>query len=134
MSRLMVVLLLAAVGAGCATHAATSGRVVIRDDGAAVELRIGSRDRAVIEDYYRHSSKPKRTPPGLAKREQLPPGLARGGRLPPGLQGRGLPSDLERRLTALPTPYVRLVVGSDIVLMKRDTRVVMDVLYGVVPQ
>ena len=132
MSRLLIVLLLAVVGAGCATHAVTSGQVVIRDDRAAVELRFSARDRGLIEDYYRQAAKLKRTPPGLAKREQLPPGLVRGGRLPSGLQGRGLPSDLESRLTALPAPYVRLIIGRDVVLMKRDTRVVLDVLYGVV--
>lgn len=134
MARFTIVLLLAAVSAGCATHAMTSGQVVIRDDHAAVELRFSARDRGLIEDYYRQAAKSKRTPPGLAKREQLPPGLARGGRLPPGLQGRGLPSDLEPRLTALPAPYARLVIGRDVVLMKRDTRVVLDVVYGVVPE
>jgi len=35
---------------------------------------------------------------------------------------------------ALPAPYVRLIIGRDVVLMKRDTRVVLDVVYGVVPQ
>lgn len=134
MQRIMIILLLAAATAGCATYAMTSGRVAIRDDRAAVELRFSARDRALIDDYYRQAPKAKRTPPGLAKREQLPPGLARGGQLPPGLQGRGLPSDLERSLTALPAAYVRLVVGRDVVLMKRDTRVVLDVVYGVVPQ
>ncbi|MCK7497329.1 MAG: hypothetical protein MZW92_45885 [Comamonadaceae bacterium] len=58
----------------------TSGTVAIRDDRAAVELRFSARDRAPIGDYYRQDAKSKRTPPGLAKREQLPPGLARGGR------------------------------------------------------
>lgn len=134
MLRFIIVVLLAAAGAGCATHAMTSGQVVIRDDRGSVELRFSARERALIGDYYHQAAKSKQTPPGLAKREQLPPGLARGGRLPPGLQGRGLPSDLESRLTALPVPYVRLVVGRDVVLMKRDTRVVLDVVYGVVPQ
>jgi hypothetical protein len=134
MLRFIIVVLLAAAGAGCATHAMTSGQVVIRDDRGSVELRFGARDRALISDYYRQAAKSKRTPPGLAKREQLPPGLAHGGRLPPGLQSRGLPSDLESRLTTLPTPYVRLVIGRDVVLMKRDTRVVLDVVYGAVPE
>lgn len=134
MLRPVLVLLLAAASVGCATHAATSGKVVIRDDRTAVELRFSARDRALIEEHYRAAPKARKAPPGLAKREQLPPGLARGGRLPPGLQGRGLPDDLERRLTVLPAPYVRLVVGRDVVLMKRDTRVVLDVLYGVVPE
>lgn len=134
MLRFIIVVLLAAAGAGCATHAMTSGQVVIRDDRGGVELRFSARDRALIGDYYRQAATPKRTTQGLATREQLPPGFARGGRLPPGLQGRGLPSDLESRLSALPVPYVRLMVGGDVVLMKRNTRVVLDVLYGVVPE
>ncbi len=134
MLRFIVIVLLAAAGAGCATHAMTSGQVVIRDDRGGVELRFSARDRTLIGDYYRQAARSKQTPPALAKREQLPPSLARGGRLPPGLQGRGLPSDLESRLSALPAPYVRLVVGRDVVLMKRNTRVVLDVLYGVAPQ
>lgn len=134
MSRVLIVLMLAVATTGCATHALTSGRVAIRDDRAAVELRFSARDRALIDDYYRRAPKAKPTPPGLARSDQLPPGLARGGRLPPGLQGRGLPSDLERSLAALSAAYVRLVVGRDVVLMKRDTRVVLDAVYGVVPQ
>ena len=132
MLRSIVIALFALATVGCVTHAMTSGQVAIRDDRAGVELRFGARDRALIEDYYRKARNTNKTPPGLARREQLPPGLARGGRLPPGLQGRGLPSELETRLTALPSPYVRLVVGHDVVLMRRDTRVVLDVLYGVV--
>ena len=75
--------------------------------------------------------KGKRVPPGLAKKNKLPPGLAKRDRLPPGLQGRYLPDDLERRLRRLPDKYVRVKVGTDIVLMDRNTRVVFDIIYGV---
>jgi hypothetical protein len=115
---------------GCAAHTVTSGRVVIRDDRAVVEVRFSDRDRAIMEEYYR-AAKPKKTPPGLAKRELLPPGLAKRDTLPPGLQGRLLPRELEARLTVLPAAQVRLIIGRDIVLMQRDTRVVLDILYGV---
>ena len=57
--------------------------------------------------------------------------MARNGKLPPGLQGRALPNDLERRLSPLPENYVRLKVGGDLVLMNRQTQVVMDVIYDV---
>jgi len=115
---------------GCAAHTVTSGRVVIRDDRAVVEARFSDRDRAIMGEYYR-AAKPKKTPPGLAKREPLPPGLARRDTLPPGLQGRLLPRELEARLTVLPAAQVRVIIGRDIVLMQRDTRVVLDILYGV---
>jgi hypothetical protein len=115
---------------GCAAQTATSGRVVIRDDRAAVEVSISASDRAVIEEYYRAA---KTKPPGLVKREKLPPGLARHDVLPPGLQGRPLPYALETRLTVLPPTTVRVIVGHDIVLLQRATRLVLDIQYGVVP-
>ncbi|HJW81434.1 MAG TPA: hypothetical protein VJ396_04245 [Acidiferrobacterales bacterium] len=115
---------------GCAAHTVTSGRVVIRDDRAVVAARFSDHDRAAIEQHYR-AARPKKAPPGLAKREQLPPGLARRDSLPPGLQGRLLPRELEARLTVLPATQVRVIIGRDIVLMQRDTRVVLDILYGV---
>jgi hypothetical protein len=130
MRHKFLILLLTLTAAGCATHAATSGRVVVRDDRAVAEVRFSGRDRTVIEAYYR-AQRPKQAPPGLAKRETLPPGLARREALPPGLQGRLLPGELESRLSVLPEAYVRLVIGRDVVLMVRNTRVVLDILYGV---
>lgn len=118
---------------GCAAHTVTSGRVVIRDDRATAEARFSDRDRAIMEEYYR-VAKPKKAPPGLGKREPLPPGLARRDTLPPGLQGRLLPRELETRLTVLPAAQVRVIIGRDIVLMQRDTRVVLDILYGATPE
>lgn len=120
---------------GCVTHAATSGRVVVRDDRGVVDVGFSTQDRRSIEEYYHGSSgrKAKKMPPGLAKRDSLPPGLAKRDRLPPGLEGRGLPSDLERRLSPVPYPYVRLRVGGDIVLMDKNTRVMVDILHDIAP-
>jgi len=128
--KLLSVVLVTLVFTGCAVHAVTSGRVAVRDDRAAVELRFSDRDRTRIEEHYR-AAKSRKAPPGLAKRERLPPGLAKRDTLPPGLQGQLLPRNLEERLTVLPAAYVRVVIGRDIVLMHRDTRVVLDILYGV---
>lgn len=130
MLRMFGVVVLAAVMGGCALHAGTSGRVVFDDGPNRVDVSFSQRDRALIERYYASRPKPKKTPPGLAKREQLPPGLAKRDRLPPGLRGRGLPEDLERQLSPLPPPYVRVVVGSDVVLMDRHTRVIVDIVRG----
>jgi len=116
----------------CAANTATSGRVAIRDDRAVIEVGISASDRAVIENYYRNV-KPKPVPPGLAKRATPPPGLARRDVLPPGLLGRPLPYALDSRLTILPPAVVRVIIGHDIVLLQRDTRVVLDIQYGVVP-
>jgi hypothetical protein len=140
-----VVLLCALLLGGCATYVATSGRYAVSDphntshhsDGPAtvsVVVSISEHDRRLIQDYYRGRSQGHqgKTPPGLARRDQLPPGLAKRDTLPPGLRGRGLPDELEARLAALPLPYVRMAVGADIVLMNGQTRVIVDILRGVV--
>lgn len=135
MKHVMIMLFLAGGLAGCITSPEnTSGRVVLHDRNASVDIRFNDRDHHLINEYYGHhkKSKHKRVPPGLAKRGgNLPPGLARRDQLPPGLQGRGLPQDLDSSLSRLPDGYVRLKVGTDIVLMNRDTRVVFDIIYGV---
>ena len=130
---------MAAVGfAGCALHAATSGQVAATNSSstansghsaAAVWVQFSERDRELIRDYYRGAG--KKTPPGLAKRERLPPGLAKRRALPPGLQGRGLPSSLEGQLTRLPAAYMRVVIGADVAIVERATRMVIDVIYDV---
>lgn len=120
---LSVGIVLASV-AGCAT----SGAVVVEDEGTRVEVVFSDRDRTLIHDYYRRRG----LPPGLAKRSSLPPGLQkqvqRRGQLPPGLQRERLPNDLEIRLSPLPEGYVRVRVGADVVLMNMRTRVIVDVI------
>jgi hypothetical protein len=129
MYRYLIFMLAVLMLGGCASYGATSGRVVIRDDTGVVDIRIDDRDRAHIHDYYRSN---KGLPPGLAKRGgNLPPGLAKRDRLPPGLQGDSLPYELERKLSRLPSSYVRVRIGQDIVLMDRNTRMVLDVVYGI---
>ena len=130
MLRVLLVPLLALVLVGCATYVASSGRVVVRDDSAAAKLRFNEQDRARVIEYYR-AHRTKKIPPGLTKRETSP-GLMKHAALPPGLPGRPLPRELESRLPVLPGTHMRLIAGHDLVLIDRNTRVVLDVLYGVV--
>jgi len=107
------------------------GGVTVGDRNTRVSVGFSTRDREIIRDYYaRH--RPKPLPPGLAKRDRLPPGLEkqmrRGGELPPGLRGRGLPYELERRLSPIPDGYARVIVGGRIVLQEAGTRVVIDIV------
>lgn len=134
MLRMIVAVLAAVALNGCMANAFTSGGVAVRSPNASVDVRFGDRDRVVINEYYSgyKAKKFKSTPPGLARKDKLPPGLARHNRLPPGLQGRSLPADLEGRLSPLPAPYGRVVIGADIVLINRNTRVVLDVMKEVV--
>lgn len=128
----VVGLLVLAVGGlgGCALGTATSGRVVVSNGKNSVDVRFSERDRAIIEQYYA-GQRSKKSPPGLARRESLPPGVGRRDRLPPGLQARGLPGELTARLSPVPAGYVRLLVGADVILMNRSTRVLVDVMHGV---
>ncbi len=122
--KLVVAGLLAVLTTGCASYVATSGRVVITDEKAAAGVSFSNSDRQLIRDYYRghRSGQKKRVASGLVKYDKLPAGI----------QGRALSSALESRLTALPTGYIRLTVGTDVVLLNRDTRVVQDIIYDVV--
>jgi len=70
-------------------------------------------------------------PPGLAMRKSLPPGLARNDRLPDDIEYEPLPRDLERQLPRLPSrDYVRVRVGTDLLILNKKTRVVLDVAQG----
>ena len=133
MSKVWCAVLMSLLVAGCATYAVTSGRVAVRDDQVGTELRFGERDRALLYEHYRAANN-RKVPPGLAQHEQLPPGLTRRQPLPAGLRGRLLPRELEAKLTVLAPAYVRLLVGRDVVLMHRDSRILLDILYGVVPE
>jgi hypothetical protein len=83
-------------------------------------------------DYKKNKKKPKNLPPGLAKRETLPPGLAmqlqRNGHLPPGLEYRDLPNDLLSQLPHLDPAYRYVIVDNKVVLIKRATNLILDVL------
>lgn len=130
MSRYLGLVLAVLAVAGCATHAATSGRVVIQDNDGVADMRIVDQDRRAIDEYYRKIANKKGMAP--AKRAgSLPPGLRKRDKLPPGVQGESLPVELERSLTKLPTNYIRVRIGPDIVLIDSKTRVVLDVVYGV---
>jgi len=95
----------------------------------------GPEDPTIIKEYYAKGS--KGLPPGLAKRERLPPGLQRqlqrNGTLPPGLAKKlePLPRELEVRLTPLPPGYVRVVVGTDVIILNKTTQKVLDILRDV---
>ncbi len=123
----LLALFLVVSGGGCATDSGTSGKVVIHDKNTHVEIAFNDRDRSLIREYYRHH-----LPPGLAKRSSLPPGLQKQvmqrGQLPPGLRAKRLPNDLEVKLSPLPTGYVRVRIGTDVVLMNTRTQVIVDVI------
>ncbi|MGK2951612.1 MAG: hypothetical protein ACSLEZ_04390 [Thiobacillus sp.] len=135
-SSLLVVLLAAMVTpalVGCVTSP-RYGEVAVRDPYYSSERVVFTdHDRRLINDYY--EPRYRNLPPGQAKRDWLPPGHAWRVRhnqpISDDARWRYLPSDLERRLTRLPPEYVRVVVGTDVVIMNVRTRAVLDILEDV---
>jgi hypothetical protein len=131
-SSLLVVLLAATltpVLVGCVTSP-RYGEVAARDPYYSVRVVFTDHDRRLIQDYY--EPRYRSLPPGQAKRDRLPPGHAWRARhnqpINDDVRWRYLPTDLEQRLTRLPPEYVRVVVGTDVVIMNVRTRVVFDIL------
>ena len=113
----------------------TSGRVVVEDEHARVDISFSDHDRDILREHYgyKHQSKYKKMPPGLTKKNKLPPGiqkqLIRNGQLPPGLYYKRLPDDLERRMSRLPDGYIRVIIDESFVLFDKSTRVIFDVIH-----
>lgn len=131
-SRLLVVLLATALAPaliGCETGP-RYGEVAVRDPHYSVRVVFTDHDRRLIGDYY--APRYRSLPPGQAKRDRLPPGHAWRARpnqpINDDARWRYLPYELEQRLTRLPPEYVRVVVGTDVVIMNVRTRVVVDIL------
>ncbi len=103
------------------------------DDRGRGEWKYSRHDRDVMRGW-RHEHE-RDLPPGLAKRDRLPPGLERQlrvrGTLPPGLRGyvQPCPYELERELPPPPPECAHVVIGGHIVLMNRQTYMVLDIFH-----
>jgi hypothetical protein len=106
------------------------------DQGKGGKYVFSAHEREIITRYY--AGRGSNLPPGLAKRGgNLPPGLEkhleRNGTLPPGLQKRlePCPVELERQLPPLPADYRRAVIGAHIVILSKNTNVIVDIMKDV---
>lgn len=131
-SKWLFVSLLVMLFSGCVIDPGVSGRVSVGGEHGSIDIAFNDHDRALIRDYYYGGgTQRKGLPPGLAKKDKLPPGLqkqlVRRGQLPPGLQYQRFPTDLERRLSPLPSGYSRAEIGGSFVLFDEKTRVIFDV-------
>ena len=121
---------------GCETQPVhTSGKIIARDGNTTVGLAFSDTDRSIINKYY-YERQFRKAPSHLISRDTLPPGLhkhiKRHGTLPPGLRGRSLPIPLERKLPKLPDDHVRIRLGTDILLLDSNSRIILDVIYDAV--
>jgi hypothetical protein len=115
----------------------TLGSLEVKKGSTTLKVAFSDKDRQAIKNYYagNRQGKNKKTPPGLAKKGGLSKGhkkrLEKGKGLPPGLEGRVLADSLERKLSALPDGYVRLKIGTDLIIKNIKTNVAVDILYDI---
>ena len=85
-------------------------------------------ERRIIQRYFGEH------PDAVGKVKELPPGirkkLARGGTLPPGIAMQVLPDGLHRRLPPRDGQHYE-IIGTDVVLVRTATKVIVDVLKDV---
>ena len=109
------------------------------DSGTAVpvptRIVVTDRDRTTVYTYYRTEFVRGDCPPGLAKKDNgcLSPGQAKklwgvGQPLPPNIVYYPLPQPLMLQLAPPPPGYDYVRVDDDVVLMRRDTRLVSEII------
>ncbi len=148
MQRMLTIWMPAALTVGLVVAGTTWAAVSVQGE---VQIIFSSEERRIVREYYskeivekaweqhgKAKGKGKKgLPPGLAKREKLPPGLQkqlqRNGTLPPGLQGKlePLPQEVEVRLRPLPPDRVRVVIGTDVIILDKTTQKILDIIRDV---
>ncbi len=121
---------------------------------APVEVEFSDAEKRIIADYFRKEGRSsldeesanrskdgrrrpgqeslKNLPVGLGNRDVLPPGIDRRGSLPAGLARRNLPSGLVSQLPPAPSGTERVIIGDDVLLVRRSNNVILDILRGAV--
>jgi hypothetical protein len=117
-----------------AGHRAGTGPDRLRDPHYAMRAVFTDHDRRLIHDYY--APRYQKLPPGQVKKGTAsPPSHAWRVSLNQPIhevaQLRYLPYALDQRLSRLPPEYVRVIIGTDVVIMNTRTRVVVDILQDI---
>lgn len=121
---------------------------------APAEVEFSEAEKRIIADYFRKEGRRgldeesanrspdgrrrpgqeslKNLPVGLGNRDVLPPGIEKRGSLPPGLARRNLPSALTSQLPAASSGTERVIIGDDVILVRRGSNVILDILRGAV--
>lgn len=110
-----------------------------------IDIVFSELEKRLISDFYSESiefkgkkqkgnknKSKKGLPKGLAKKDNLTPGLRkqlkRNGTLPPGLEKRRLPYQLSDHLPPRSDIFERVIVDNDILLIRRGTNLIYDIL------
>ena len=115
----------ALLAGGCATTVATSGNVAIGGSHGSIGVNFTANDRRTIKNYYNEKRKHSGKSPESSE-------LVKADQLSSSMQLVKLPPDLETKLTRIDKAYVRIIVGSDVVLIDKKSRVVIDIYRDVV--
>ncbi len=121
---------------------------------APVEVVFSDSEKRIIADYFRKEGRSgldeesanrskdgrrrpgqeslKNLPVGLGNRDVLPPGIAKGGSLPSGMARRNMPSALASQLPPAASGTERVIIGDDVILVRRGNNVILDILRGAV--
>jgi hypothetical protein len=113
---------------GKGSNASTTEDVVEGVVGGVLDAVLSDDERKIIRSYFHEH------PDAVGKVKELPPGirkkLARGGTLPPGIAMQVLPDGLHRRLPPRDGQHYE-IIGTDVVLVRTATKVIVDVLKDV---
>jgi hypothetical protein len=100
--------------AGCATKPSAPPE--------AAGMRFSDAERKKIIDFYASAGGRARTGPVPVQRAKA------GDLLVSGQRPNKLPVDLAKLLPDLPDPYTRLVLGADVLLLNRNSHMILDVI------
>jgi hypothetical protein len=89
---------------------------------AAAGPVFSDKERALITDYF--GADRARRPVQAKPAQRAKPG----DRMDSGQRPTPLPSALNDRLSYLPSPYTRLMLGADVILVDRNTHAILDVV------
>lgn len=112
--RTFVAVLPALLVMGCASTST--------EQPAASGPTFSAEERKLITDYFSYE-RSRNTAKAMPAQQAKP-----GDKLQSGSRPSHLPNALKDRLSTLPRPYTRLVLGADVILVNRDTHDISDVI------
>ena len=100
-------------------------QVYSHSGGTSVQIHFSNDEQRIIREYYKTN-----LPPGLAKKGKIPPGwqkkIGKGQRVPEDTRVYVVPFELERKLPPLPQNYIRVMVGTSMVIKNLTTGLAID--------
>ncbi len=84
-------------------------------------MRFTEAERKIITGYYQQQGQPRVAPPAINHANA-------GDKLMSGERPNKLPTALDAQLPGLPDPYTRLTLGTDVILVNRNTHDILDVI------